>query len=536
MKNKFKKYILSFVPPIFLKIYRKIKYKYNPPSHKIYFRTSSQIVTERQISLNEMIISENKIDKVRIESYMEWINPFSENDSRKYQYKELTISVGDNKEIVLGFNNYGAWTICINYLRGDICVEKEIKTINVEAPEYNIGFLAATLPVEIFLTKLWDITSVDTPTIIGLERVLINYENLPENVFPFPLATKEELYTPYKGFNSYSQRLVSYTGALYRLNPNVRFNLYLCDHQAYYSLALMYANGIPEKNFKVFLLSDGISTYQGFDKIFNCPEADKTYNMMRTTWILSKQKALESGIQKWKKETFVKCGNPCVSQEKRIKDNITDLSNRVAYAYVLANENPNYTWIMHNPKLLKYSNKQLNPIPSSICKVDFVNDIKLLEKHKAELIKMFDMKCSVFDRSFQHNKKICLLLSSYPPSANDEKYIAKLTDFFGKEYDYYFKEHPWASQDKKRMQMIEDQGISLLDPKIPTEFYLMINPDIYIAGYVSALFLSIDLLRNPSEQLLSIFNSKGCRIKTECLDFTAKTAMNIEDNTVVVYK
>ena len=47
-------------------------------------------------------------------------------------------------------------------------------------------------------------------------------------------------------------------------------------------------------------------------------------------------------------------------------------------------------------------------------------------------------------------------------------------------YDYYFKEHPWTVQDKIRMQMIKDKGISILDPKIPTEFYLMINP-MYLA-------------------------------------------------------
>ena len=350
---RLKKLLLLFIPPIILKIYRKIKYKYNLPSRKIYFRTSSHIVTEKKISLSEMIISENKIDKVRIESYMEWINPFSENDSRKYQYKELIVSVSNNTEIVLDFTNYGTWTICIDYLYEDKVIKKEIRTINVDAPEYNIGYLAATLPVEIFLTKLWDITASNRPTIIGLERVLLNYETLPQNVYPFPLASMEELNTAYRGYESYSQRLVSYIGALYRLNPEAKFNLYLCDHQAFYSLALIYANGIPEKNFKVFLLSDGLGSYSGINHVFNQPDSEKKYSTMKATWILSKQKALECGVQKWGQEVFVKCGDPCLAESKRLKNNLLDLSNKFAYAYVMSRENSNYRWILHNPQLLK---------------------------------------------------------------------------------------------------------------------------------------------------------------------------------------
>ena len=536
MKNKIKKILLLLTPPVILNLYYKIKRRKFPPIKRKNNKTSLCIITTKTFPINESFIKEKKVDIIRVELYMEWINPFNTRDIRKYQYNEFDFSPKGKTEIALDFTNFGLWTICINYYCNKKCIKKEAKAINIEAPEYNIAYLAATLPVEIFITKLWDITTHKSPTIIGLERVLINYEALPQNVFPFPLASKEELYTPYKGFNRYSQRLVSYIGTLHRLNPDAKFNLYLCDHQAYYSLALLYANGIPERNFKVFLLSDGIGSYWSFHSFFNQLNIEKTYCAMRDIWNFSKQKALESGVQEWKKESFVKCGNPCLSKAEPIKNNMVDLSNRFVYAYIMVKENSNFRWILHNPQLLKSSDMSITQLPNTIKKVNFVKGIRELEKHKSDLVSMTGINYSIFNKSCQKNKKICLFVCSFPPSPNDEKYIDKTMVRFGVEYDYYIKEHPWTTKDAKRIKRFESKGIIFIDPKIPTEFYLMINPRIYIAGYISALFLSIDLLESPTTQILSIWNSTECRIKTECLDFTAKTAMSIEKDKVVVYE
>lgn len=526
---------MPFIPPVLLDFYRRIK-KITLPVKSQNTRTSSQIVATRTIPIDKDILSKADVDRVKIESYMEWINPFDGDDIRKYQYNELFFSPKDNNEISLDFTNYGSWTISIGYFCRDNKVGEEIKKIVIDAPEYNIGYLAATFPVNIFLTKLWEITSSDKPTIIGLERVLIDYDKLPQHVFPFPLASREELYAPYKGFNNYSQRLVSYIGMLYRLNPNAKFNLYLCDHQAYYSLALMYANGIPEKNFTVFLLCDGTGSYWGFNNIFNNSDAEKKYKAMHDTLALSKQEALNSGVQEWGKETFVNCGNPCVSEMKPRWDGKGDLSNRTAYAFVFAKDNSNYKWLLHNPKWLKSPSKIVNPLPDNICKIDFSEAIKNLKNHKSELISMLGIDYSVFDNSLQNNKKICLLLSSYPPPPDEEKYVDKTLSFFGNEFDYYFKEHPWTPSDTKRQERLKAKGLTFLNPKIPTEFFMLINPNVYIAGFCSSSFLSLDLLGNPIKQVLSVWDSKYYIIKTDYLDFTAKTAMNLENGEVVVYE
>jgi len=128
-----------------------------------------------------------------------------------------------------------------------------------------------------------------------------------------------------------------------------------------------------------------------------------------------------------------------------------------------------------------------------------------------------------------------MLLGSYPPAEADIKYVDATVENFGNSFDYYFKEHPRTIVSPERKKAIEERNINFLDSKIPTEIYIMIDPDIYLAGYVSSSFLSIDLLRKPEDQILSIWDAENRKIKTNCLNFTAKTAFCIRDNSVVIY-
>ena len=222
--------------------------------------------------------------------------------------------------------------------------------------------------------------------------------------------------------------------------------------------------------------------------------------------------------------------------QKKMKNKRLDISNRFAYAYVMTKENSNFKWILHNPSLLKFSNKNIEHLPATINKINFVDEMRGLESHKPELISLFGIDYSVFDKSSRAEKKVCLILCNYPPADNDEKYIDATMKQFGSNYDYYLKEHPWTSIDRKRIQKFKNRGLIMLDPQIPTEVYMMIAPKLFLAGYSSSVFLSLELLEKPSEQVLSIWNSRSCRIKTNCLDFTAKTAMNIENDKIVVYE
>lgn len=531
---KIRKVLLPFIPSPVLQQYRRIK-RYFVSKGRKFKPTGTNIAEIRRIQLNEALISEKQVDTVKIVQYLAWDNPFNTNEYGKYQFQEKEYKIEDNREIEVNFNNYGSWTLDILYYKGKRLVAKEERTIDVKAPEYNISYLSATLPVEIFLINMWDITSAKRPTIVGLERLLLDYNALPANVFPFPLATEEEMNTANTGFFSYAQRLISYIGNLYKMNPEAKFHLYLCDHHAYFSLAFLYANRIPEKNFIVHMLSDGTGSYEAFNYIFGNKGAEQTYNAMKVAWSLSKQEAVRTGVQRWRKESFVRCGNPSVSHTQESDSLMIELSNRLAYAYVMTRENTNFEWILHNPDLLDVGDRTHFPLVESIKKIDFVAGIKSLEQHKEELIRIVGLDYSVFKKSLETGKKICLACGPYLSSDDEIKYLNTIINYFGNSFDYYFKEHPRAQASSEREKEFDDLGIVSIDSKIPTELYMMINPDIYLAGYLSSTFLSVGLLKNPEEQILSIWGSKSRKIKTNCLDFTAQTAMNIEDGTVRVY-
>ena len=530
---KIRKALLPFIPSSILIKYHKIRRDYVSRNNK-FAKTGTNVILQK-LELDAKKIDRKKVDAVKVTRYLVWENPFKYYDYRKYQYHESNYKLDKEAAIKVEFTNYGQWTVEIRYCRGERVVAKEVKTVNVEAPEYNIAYLAATLPVEIFLINMWDITSAKRPTIVSLERLLFDYNALPENVFPFPLATEDELNTANTGFFSYAQRLVSYIGNLYKMNPEAKFHLYLCDHHAYFSLAFLYANRIPEKNFTVHMLSDGSGSYEAFNYIFGKKDAEQTYNAMKAAWELSKQEAVRTGIQRWRKESFVRCGDPSVAQTQKSDCLMIELSNRLAYAYVMTRENTNFEWILHNPDLLDVGDRTHFPLVESIKGIDFVAGIKSLEKHKEELIRTVGLDYLAFKKSFETGKKICLVCGPYSSSDDEIKYLDTTIKYFGDSFDYYFKEHPRAQVCSERKKELEGLGVVSIESKIPSELYMMINPDICLAGYLSSTFLSIGLLKNPEEQILSVWSSKSRRIKTNCLDFTSKTAMNIENDTVVVY-
>lgn len=526
VKKVFKK---SFLFKFARKLYYRIKRLFEPGEEKLrlYNPTGTHSDLIKRLELDSRVLAEKNIDSIEIIHYMEWKNPFNEEDFGKYQYKREIIGCTDNF-IEIAFNNYGLWTVELKYLCGKKIEKREKRTISVEAPEYNIVYLAATLPVIFFICFLWNITSRKTPSIVGLERIHIDYNKLPENVYPFPLASSRELNTAYHGFTRQAQRLVYYIGTLFKINTEAVFHLYLCDHHAYYILPLMYANGIPEKNFKVHLLSDGTGSYDCIDYVFSHDDKNEKYFNMKKIWETSKKQAVDEGIQEWGRENFTHYGSPYIAETSETKNQVERFSTRFAYGYIAANIDDNVEWVLHDPGRLRKK-------PKHAVAMDFKECLKILEVHRTEFCDMINLDKSIFDASTIKNKKIIMLLGTNPETHEFRKYIEATMKYFGSDYDYYLKSHPGVVDDEDRNKKLTEQGIKLLDSKIPTEIYMMLNPDIYLAGYLSSTFLSVSMLRNPETQILSVWDRNDRKIKTASLDFVSRTAMNIENSTVRIY-
>ena len=151
-----KKALFPYIPTWVLKIYHRIQFL--TPKERIHNQSSNNIVSTKKIILDTRVLKEKDVDTVKVIQYLAWQNPFIRNDYGKYQYKEETFNVEKNNEITIEFNNYGSWTLEIFYYCKGKTVTEETKTINIEAPGYNIAYLAATLPALFFLSYLWKIS------------------------------------------------------------------------------------------------------------------------------------------------------------------------------------------------------------------------------------------------------------------------------------------------------------------------------------------------------------------------------------------
>lgn len=546
---KLRRKLLQYIPFPILKYYRRAKKVFKKsflfdPARKLYHRikrlfesgedklrlynptgTHSDLI--KRLELDSVFLTEKNIDSINVTRYMEWQNPFNHDDFGKYQYKREIIKCSDNS-IDIAFNNYGLWSVELEYLSGEKVERKEKRTVPIEAPEYNIAYLRASLPAILFLCKLWNITKPECPSIVGLERVLFDYDKLPRNVYPFPMASRKELNTAYVGFDKYAQRVVAYLGHLYKMNPEAKFHLYIGDHPAYYMLPIMYANQIPEKNFTVHILSDGVGSYECSEYVFGKDNDNKKFLNMKKTWEVSRQMAVDSGVQEWGRENFIHYGKPTVSETEESKIQVELFSTRIAYSSIAADRYDNVEWVLHDPGRLRKK-------PKHAVAMDFKECLKILEVHRTEFCDMINLDKSIFDASIIKNKKICMLLGTNPETHEFRKYIEATMKYFGSDYDYYLKSHPGVVADEDRNKKLTEQGIKLLDSKIPTEIYMMLNPDIYLAGYLSSTFLSVSMLRDPETQILSVWDRNDRKIKTASLDFVSRTSMNIENSTVRIY-
>ncbi len=147
--------------------------------------------------------------------------------------------------------------------------------VTLTADKYIIAPISGSMPQLYFTLNLDEITSNgQTPAFVWLARPdSWNWENLPQNVFMMPTATREEILT-HNNYDRMMEATKAYIADLYAADPNSKFELYINDFNAYAYIDLLIGNGVPEENFYVTLLSDGGASYTAFNNAFNPDDAD----------------------------------------------------------------------------------------------------------------------------------------------------------------------------------------------------------------------------------------------------------------------
>lgn len=381
--------------------------------------------------------------------------------------------------------------------------KKEL-TLSLSADEYVIAPISGSMPQLYFTLNLKEINKGgEIPTFVWLARPdSWNWDNLPENVYAMPNVKREEVLI----HNNYD-RMVEMTDKLiedlYKANPASKFNLYVNDYNSYLYLKLLAGNGIPEENYYVTLLSDGGASYKDFNAAFNSEDpsfdADAKYADMAL-----KLKTLYTEVRDAKDYENGGFG--------------VDTSTFRQFAYVAAREMSNVEWWILRPR----AGVLCSPDEDFIARVlgedktegiieerNFASPLKAMsDEDKADLKKLYNFNDEMFNAAEEQGKKAMMILGSWAKPENEpdfESYVKLIKAFYGEDdFVYYYKGHPNTptSLYPDKQKQLDELDLFDVESSINAELILFFYPDIYMCGYNSSTFMSVE----SPEMACAMFN------------------------------
>ncbi len=391
---------------------------------------------------------------------------------------------------------YGKHTVTVKaYAEGDFATEIS-QDIALSASEYVIAPISGSMPQLYFTLNMKEITNDHAiPAFVWLARPdSWNWDNLPENVYAMPTVAVEEVLT-HNNYDKMVEVTDAYIEELYSINSNSKFNLYINDYNSYLYLKLLAGNGIPESNYYVTLLSDGGASYKDFNLAFNVEEegfdADAKYAEMA--------EKLE------KLYTEVREAKDYNGDGSKFSVNGDDFRQ---YAYVAAKEMNNVEWWILRPRAgvlcspdEEFINMVLNDDKKEgvIEERNFANPLKeMTDEEKTELKSLYNFNNEMFEAADEAGKKAMMILGSWANPENEPDfadYVNLVKAFYGEEeFVYYYKGHPNTPTVNypEKQEQLEELGLIDVESSINAELILFFYPDIYMCGYNSSTFMSVE--------------------------------------------
>ncbi len=430
---------------------------------------------------------------------------------------------------------YGRHDVTVNITKDDGTVASKTSEVCLSASEYNIASLSGSMPVLLFTLQILEDKNINEyPTFVWLDRSgAWNWNGLPENVYPLPTATEEEYTTPNVNRSLMYEKTQDYIKELASINEESRFNLYLNDYDTDQYLHMIVANGINDRSTCTYL-SDGAFSYVQINNVFNVENATAKYEQMAQEYLSTKEQVESRGYYNWD-SGFTVNGN-------ELRD----------YLLVIAHEEDNVNWVF--PRLrsdhIKLDKDTTDFVKNYIIyttngtvygkgiKEVGINTMLLAiqsdENKVQELKSLYKFNDDMFTEAAESGKKVMMLLGSWATSEEDfEVYTALTKLFYGDEYVYYYKGHPNTPTDMypEKAEQLDELGLIDVESTINAELILFFFPDIYMSGYSSSTFNSI---QNPEmacifwnatkEQALATADQNG-----EMFDYYASKLANDDE-------
>ncbi len=401
---------------------------------------------------------------------------------------------------------YGKHQVVLEGKKGNDKVAEGRNDVAVSTDEYIIAPISGSMPQLYFTLNMKEITNDYTiPAFVWLARPdSWNWDNLPTNVYAMPNVDKAEV-LKHDNYDLMVSSTDAYIEELYSINANAKFNLYINDFNSYLYLKLLAGNGIPEENYYVTLLSDGGASYKEFNNAFNSEDAnfdaDAKYADMAT-----KLQTLYTEVRN------AKDYNPGGSYT-------VDTTTFNQYAYVCAKEMSNVEWWILRPRegvLCSPDADFINTVLTTdkvegiIEERNFANPLKeMTDDEKTALKALYNFNNEIFEAADTQGKKAMMILGSWAKPENEpdfEAYVRFTKLYYGDEFVYYYKGHPNTptSNHPDKQKQLTDLDLIDVESSINAELILFFYPDIYMCGYNSSTFMSVE----KPEMACAMFNMK----------------------------
>ena len=447
------------------------------------------------------------IDSIEYDIKMNEVSPYG---------AKGTLSLNGETNAPIATGAHGIYReVTLKFLKGETVVDTlELDQIPVSAKVYNVAMLTATYPTTIFTLKAPEITNNgEIPTYTLLERyAAFNWDQLQWNIRELPNISHEDAThaSNSRFFGAAHEWMKDYIADLYEANPESKFHFFFTDLSIDYFYYTVVAQGIEEERYDLTMLSDGTASAAILSSIYG------TWSQGNPS--RAHQQMMDS-IAKVKDHLFYNGWDP-----DYIKANLANINGtRADY-----DGKPNYWFANHAYStlcLLDNCEWWLNRLRagenlSAINKVDpeFVTKIlgteglkqniyansllaALSEEDQAKFKAIFHFDSDSFDESRKQEKKIMVILGTSWSGEADTLYgLMKATMLlYGDAYDYYYKPHPgWPTSTCPERNAIFDrlraEGFEFeeLDGAVAAEIIMYFNSDIYLAGYSSTTYASLD--------------------------------------------
>ena len=454
--------------------------------------------TKVQISLPNYqgLMSSGRADSVTVTAQMQYSGVVTRSAS-------VTVSLEDVADpgalAVMDLGDYGKFSVSADfYKNGTLVHSGDAQTLGIVASEYNIAPVSATLPVTFFSLSLFGSNNIRynsdggiVPTIVMMERPSSwNWNSLPEGVYGLPYLSIDELTYQPASFGDASNLFRSHIGAmdqyvkdLYELNPSSKFNLYLVDYYLGIIQSSLYANGIPQNQYTVTVLSDGSFSYNKFGSVYSSSDPAATDVQLQSEWNSAKQYAydtgsVKSGFQSWMSSSYLYAVLGCES-------NIQWWLARPALLESGADGNVFGKAAQSNAKVVRFY------IDRALKDLQTTGGDAAVSEFKA----MYNFSDSYFADAEKAGKDVMLFLGTTVGNEGGTfgDYARFAMTFYGDKYAYYYKGHPGTPTDMypEKQAELDALGIKDVDSSIAAELILFFYPDIYLSGYQSSTYASL---------------------------------------------